>query len=546
MTARQLLHRPRRLLPARLLASGTRPRDPAAWAPLAGGLSVDRAPQSGPTPPPAEAAAFVSVGHRRRFDDTQSFWRPSDEGLLFAFGLHGFADLARYAATERQPRHDAFWARVIASWLDREGRPSLPGWHPYPTSGRIAAWCAALSRGGWPVELQRRMLRSMVQQAAVLARSVEHDIGGNHVLRNATGLAFAGVCLGDGRLEDMGMALLRDELGRQILPDGGHEERSTAYHRAVLADLADVETLLDRGGRPVPAWLTRTTALMTTWEQAMRGPDGRLPLVNDAWEGPASHDGRPQTATTSLRSSGYVTLRHAGDQAIFDVGLVAPPHLPPHAHADALSFVLWADGRPLITDIGSFTYQGPERRHFRGTAAHNTLELDGLDQCELWGDFRAAFMPTVELRDLRDEDGVTVVVGRHDGYRRLPDPVVHQRTLCWLAGDGVVIVDELLGERSHHVRSRLHLAPEFRARGSEIGPLRTEALGPGPAFDVLPGLYSPYIGQAVPTDVIERAFDAAPRAPFGWALLRPGARAALDGRTVTVQRADGRTFTLEA
>ena len=42
------------------------------------------------------------------------------------------------------------------------------------------------------------------------------------------------------------MDLLRKELRRQVLPDGGHEERSTAYHRMVRHDLSEIAELADR------------------------------------------------------------------------------------------------------------------------------------------------------------------------------------------------------------------------------------------------------------------------------------------------------------
>lgn len=545
MTTRQLLYRTRRLLPYRLLALGTRARDPDAWRPLAGGLAVDHAPQSGPTPRPEATGTFDAVGHRRTFRDHPDFWRADEDGLLFAFQLHGFSELANYASTDGCAEHDRFWISVVSSWLDCEGQPSDPGWHPYPMSCRIVAWCSALSRGRWPAVLQERMLRSLVHQAAVLTRCVEHDIGGNHVLRNATALTFAGVCLGDERMERKALSLLRDELSRQVLADGGHEERSTSYHRVVLSDVIDVGHLLERGGRRIPGWLVTARQTMTAWDRAMRGPDGRLPMLNDAWEGPPAQLEPPRCPVTILRESGYVVMRHGSDQAIFDVGLLAPPHLPPHAHADALSFVLWADGRPLITDPGSFSYSGSERARFRGTAAHNTLEVDELDQCELWGDFRAAYMPRVELSAVDTIGDVTMIVGGHDGYGRLADPVKHQRTLCWLPGDGLVVIDELLAEHPHRVRSRLHLAPGTSVQGNRIGPLCLRTLGSGPTYDVLEGSFSPYIGTLGPIQVIERSLLSQPHVPFGWALLRPHARAALEGRMLTVERSDGQRFDLE-
>jgi uncharacterized heparinase superfamily protein len=350
--------------------------------------------------PPEHRGSFTFVGASRTFSDEPEFWRTGEHGLLFAFHLHGFAGLARYAAGPRAASSDAFWATVAGSWLSHAGEPSRPGWHPYPLSGRIMAWCAALSAGGWPAALEQRMLASLERQTQVLRRSVEHDIGGNHVLRNATALVFAGVCLADARLERRALTLLRRELRAQLLADGGHEERSTAYHRAVRGDVNDVAVLLTRAHGSNPGWLEEARSRMVAWEHAMRGPDGTLPLLNDAWEGPAEPVARDRDRATILHESGYVVLRHAEDQLIIDAGRVAPPHLPPHAHADVLSFVLWADGRPLIVDPGTFAYTGPQRALFRGTAAHNTVEVDASDQCDLWGDFRAAFMPRVVRLDV--------------------------------------------------------------------------------------------------------------------------------------------------
>ena len=51
-----------------------------------------------------------------------------------------------------------------------------------------------------------------------------------------------------------------------------------------------------------------------------------------------------------------------------------------HGHADALSIQLMTDGRPVLIDPGTFCYVCPERDRFRGTAAHNTLQVDGRDQ----------------------------------------------------------------------------------------------------------------------------------------------------------------------
>ena len=535
MRARQIAFRARRLVPLPLLSVGTAERPPAMWRGLAAGLDVDPAPQSGPQDPPHERGVFTFVGSSAPFRDAAEFWRASDTMLLFAFHLHAFAEMARYAQGQRTEEGEAFWERVTRSWLEHAGEPSEPGWHPYPLSGRILAWCAALSSGGWPSELQERMLRSLTRQSAVLRRCVEHDIGGNHVVRNASALICAGVCLGDRRSARRGSALLRREISSQILADGGHEERSTAYHRVVRGDIAHAATLLARATGSAPAWLSTACARMEVWEQAMRGPDGRLPLLNDAWEGPAEPSRRKRDAVTVLRESGYVVLRHAQDQLIADVGPVAPPHLPPHAHSDVLSFVLWADGRPLVVDPGSFAYNGPERAMFRGVASHNTVQVDGVDQCELWGDFRAAYMPRIVRLDIGRRGETVVVRARHDGYRRLSDPVEHERWFWWLPGAGVVVLDRLHATRAHQVVSRLHLAPgQTASTPHAIGPFTVQWLGGGATPAVRAGAYSPYIGSRVAIDVLERGAAPPPGVHFGYAVLRTPARAVLSGTRVTV------------
>ena len=54
-----------------------------------------------------------------------------------------------------------------------------------------------------------------------------------------------------------------------------------------------------------------------------------------------------------------------------------------HGHYDQLAVELYANGQPLVVDPGRYTYAeepGGWRRWFKGTAAHNTVTVDELDQ----------------------------------------------------------------------------------------------------------------------------------------------------------------------
>ena len=522
MRPRQIAWRTRRLIPPAWLAIGTRARNQPQPQLVAEGLGCSPAPQSGPTKPPHETEEFAAYGTSRRFGDP-AFWTDPRDGLLFLFHLHGFAPLAEYTRGMRTPEGDGFWARVVESWLEEHDRPRHPAWHPYPTSVRLISWSAALSAlDDWPSELRGRIAAAVLRQGLYVQRAVEHDIGGNHVIKNATGLAFAGTLFPSSRLLDSALRLLRTETARQVLPDGGHEERSTSYHREVAADLADVCALLERTGRPQPQWLTGALARMESWLAALVGPDGRVPMLNDAWEGPAIVAERSGPVRV-LRESGYVILRHSDDQLVFDSGALCPPHLPPHAHADALSFVLWAGGRPVIADPGTFAYTGPERDRFRATAAHSTVEIEGRNQCCFWGDFRAAWLPRVGSPRVSHEGGVVVLVSHHDGYRRLSDPVVHERMIVWWPVHGVVVLDRLRCRQDHKVSSRLHLAPSISYRDGKVGPYEVQVLGRPVPIEEEPTQFSPFLGSMRPNTSLTVKPTLSPGELTGWALLRPGA-----------------------
>ncbi len=543
MQWRQAVGRARRLVPPRLLLAGSVPARVGEFHALAQGLAAEAASQSAPSPAAHDAQAFAAVGARRAFSPSRAFWLDDSDGLLFLFQLHGFAELPRALDGHDSSSALPFWSGVISSWLDHFEHPALPAWHPYPTSVRAIAWCVALSAEEWDAALRRRMVESLWRQAHYLCRSVEHDIGGNHVLKNATALAFAGTCFPSSVLLDRALRLLDRELPRQILADGAHQERSTSYHREVLHDLRQVAELLRRCERDVPATLREAIDRAESWEQAIAGPDLQLPLLNDAWEGPPVTR-RAVGDLTVLQGSGHVVIRHRSDQVVFDCGPLAPRHLPPHAHADALSVVAWFEGRQLLVDRGAFAYSGPQRERFRSTAAHNTVEIERQSQCVFWGDFRASRLPAVELSSVQRVEGAVLVSASHDGYRHLPGRPIHQRVLVWLPGEGLLILDRIDSDRTHAVRSFLHLAPSAALVDWSAGGISLAALGPLPVERAV-GRHAPWLGTEVAAETVVQEGTVLPRRPFGWSLLRSGtAVRTLDACRISVARPDGSVLEL--
>jgi len=128
-------------------------------------------------------------------------------------------------------------------------------------------------------------------------------------------------------------------------------------------------------------------------------------------------------------------------------------------HADALSFTLSAGGQEFLIDPGTYAYhtQARWRGYFRGTAAHNTVRIDGLDQSAQAGGFgwqhKARAGCSLWLSSAHKDS----FEGWHDGYMRLPDPVKHRRLIeLDKKARRVLIEDTLEMEEEHEVELLFH------------------------------------------------------------------------------------------
>jgi hypothetical protein len=169
-----------------------------------------------------------------------------------------------------------------------------------------------------------------------------------------------------------------------------------------------------------------------------------------------------------LEESGHVLLQ-CGElgsanriSVLFDCAELGLGSIAAHGHADALSFVLRAYGTDLLVDPGTYDYYTYPawRNYFRSTRAHNTIEVDGLDQSTMLGNFMWGQRATTRLVSWQPQDNGGTACGQHDGYQRLESPLTHSRSIML---DGVqrvvVVVDELLTGGSHTITQYFHLAP---------------------------------------------------------------------------------------
>jgi len=414
--------------------------------------------QLGPLWPDTDLLAHdrvVLLGSERGLLD----WRPADAPQLWRYHLQYWDWAWSLALAPDRLRGRAVHRRLWRRWQEQSVLGRWDEWSPYVVALRAWSWCGqydALVRGA---DHEEPFLSSLALHASYLERHLELDVGGNHLVKDLKSLVSLGVFFGDRDLLDRSLRRLRREVGRQVLPDGGHVERAPAYHCQVLADLVDLDGLL---GTDSPAWLGTAVRRMQAWLGLVLLPDGSVPLVNDGFPvseellallrpGPPAPDG-----LTVLADTGLVVLRRGGAHVLADVGLPCPDDLPAHAHADTLGFLLTVHGRRVVSEAGTSTYRaGADRAYERSTAAHSTVEVDGESSTEVWGAFRAARRARPTLLGATDDGRTIVVCASHDGYRRLPGRPVHRRT--WTLDDRRLRVrDELLGGGEHEVVVRLH------------------------------------------------------------------------------------------
>jgi uncharacterized heparinase superfamily protein len=396
---------------------------------------------------------------------TSADWEAAGAPLLWRFHLYYWDWAWALAGEHRDPDAQAVFTAMWESWHSAVVPGRGTAWHPYPAALRAWSFCGIyrdLVQGG-PIEVPFR--RELAAHAGFLRRSLETDVGGNHLIKNLKALAGLAVFFGDHTLLTTAISRVRRQIAVQVLPDGGHYERAPAYHCQVLGDLIDLAGLLRAAGQGEPAWLVEAIGAMRRWLGAVLTPQGDVPLLNDGFPvspellagiAPAAPSAGPLRL---LPDTGLALATAGGWHVLADIGAPCPRELPAHAHADTLSCVVHVGADPLLIDTGTSTYApGAARDRERSTAAHNTVEVDRSNSTEVWGAFRAGRRARVHAVSARADEGEVTVAAAHDGYRHLPGRPTHHRRWS-LRGDELRVDDTVTGRGRHRVTVRWHLAP---------------------------------------------------------------------------------------
>ncbi|NOT54099.1 MAG: alginate lyase family protein [Deltaproteobacteria bacterium] len=470
------------------------------------------------------------------------------EWSKFYYGLnlgHAFRETG-------DPTYLQTWERLVWSWMkqvppdhDRSdviGR-RLQNW--------VYAWnvfAAAPAFPGLTAGLTDQLLTSISDQVWHLRAHLTPER--NHRTLELYALFITAVALPNLKeapaLLDFAIAELHGNLLTDVLSDGVHRESSTHYHLIALRTYLAARENARRFDLHFPpgydAHLTRACEFALHCHR----PDGAIPALSDSDTGSytdllalaatllsrpdflyvatAGEDGTPPTRRyVSFPQGGYFTQRSGwGTRTtpfrqerflIFDCGPLGDGG---HGHYDLLNVEIAAGGRPLVVDPGRYTYSdadGNWRRWFKGTAAHNTVCVDGLDQTPYQRGKPKGPLAQGRLLRRASAPGFDLLEGEATSPAY---DAIHQRHVAFIGDEYWVIADHLHANQPHRYDLRFHLTPDAWERTTIDEQEQTVIVrAPGltlvfPAIGgvtIEPGWVAPQYGTKLPAPVVSIAVD---------------------------------------
>ena len=421
-------------------------------------------------------------------------WNRRYESHLWNYHLHYFNYVipSARALVERGDRKAWLSCQsLIESWIEQARVGRSDGWDAYPLSLRVVNWIYAYALVAGDCDDKKfldRWLASIYRQLDFLNRHLEFHFLANHLLKNVKALALGGLFFNRRSWLARGERLLWREFDEQVLPDGGHYERSPMYHAQVAADFLECYAMLRAFGRvALKDKVEKKLRAMARFLDAMTCADGTVALFNDSANAEETRprpiiksaarivgrDERP--APPVFPETGYYIWmsRDGGEKMVMDAGPPSVEYNPAHAHCDLLSYELGFEGKPFIVDSGVHGYGADRFREYaRSTRAHNTVMFDGREQSEMWGVFRMARRAELIGVEVESDEDFWSFRG---AYRPFYDrDLTHERTVVRKANGDWVITDVASGGSATRAQSFIHLHPQVSARRPDGDSLAVE------------------------------------------------------------------------
>ena len=386
-----------------------------------------------------------------------------------------------YAQTGDEKYAEA-WCDQLVDWVKKNPNDETHkyAWRSIETGIRGYSWTSLfhqfISSPYFTDEVLVAFLNSCFDHAEFLM--TKYRSNSNWGLMEAEGMAFIAITFPEFKNAEQwkieAFRRLNNEINIQVYPDGQQRELAMGYHIGCIRWFLRTYELAKLNGveDAFPDSYLEMIELMCEVPMKLCLPDGTNVQFGDAWAGtPGQHDEKflewanlfdrkdflylatdgkegiePEVTSYALKESGLYSMRSSWEKDAISLVLKCGPDGGGHCQPDNGTFDLFAGGRNLMPDAGSYIYSGdPENRAwFRQTKVHQTLTLD---------DQNTSYAP--KLLQWKPGENLDVLVVENESYENL----THRRAVFFVNKRYFVIVDEAIGNSDGDIGLHFQLAP---------------------------------------------------------------------------------------
>lgn len=392
--------------------------------------------------------------------------------------------------------------------VDGTFRAEHSTWDPLSAGVRLftlpEAFIAFFNSASFMPEVKLKLIKSFHQHGQYVRRY--HASHGNHVCMQLRGLIQTALLLPELKESavwlEYGMREMPAYIRQNVYPDGVQFEGSPNYHLIVMRDVYELVALfhklgIEEGGYAeiLEKMFTVTLHLLTPDGQLARFGDTDIQTASELrnimslgaylyqrsdfkalghnklpfsllWRlGPEAAEkyeqiqaSVPAETAACFPAGGYITFREGWRAGDMYMAMRAGVGVGGHAHADALSLVLYAGGRELLADTGMGLFEwNKERKYAVSTRAHNTVVVDGQDQHVRSMHWNTPNTAACRIWDFAAQESYDYTFASHYGYTRYEDPVIHSRKVLFVKNRYWLIVDLFEAQGLHRYEQYFHL-----------------------------------------------------------------------------------------
>jgi len=366
-------------------------------------------------------------------------------------------------------------------------------------------------------------LKSIYYQTKILFNK-RHTPNNNHRIAAICAIVIVGIVFPEFKMfsswVDQGFKELKEALKEQVFEDGVDKEQTTSYQKVIIEFLLLTYIAAERNKIKIPGDIVKILHKMVNHISYLLTPDNRVPIIGDNsnergyvlsetvdfWNAETilsagviifddpylKKEDIHYTAENfwllgiegykrwddilplrdSLKGSkhfgvgGHFVIRNnwgkKADYLFTRCGEFGFNETCAHSHCDLLSIILYIAGQPILVDSGVFRYNTSleERNYYRRINAHNTVQIDSEEQC----DMEEMFNCTSKISKARHQKF-------HDnyfkGYLRTESGIKHTREISLIDRGHWAILDTIENETSsdngiHTIKWFFNISPYLK------------------------------------------------------------------------------------